>query len=235
MTQPADVAHPDAPTTVVLIRHGESEVTVRRVIGGPRTCSGLSELGRRQAAALHDRLAASGELEPTVLLSSGYPRARETAETIAPAFGLPVVVDDALGEHDPGPDCDGLGFADFVDRFGMPDWETDPHGVTFPGGETVAEFHHRAGRAISRLVAEHAGGAIVVVCHGGVVDAAFRSLLRLPMTGGFDLHTLNTSLTEFTRIPTPGRTTRWRLVRYNDAAHLAGLPAETPRVAQGES
>ncbi len=235
MTDPAGSAALVAPTTIVFIRHGESEVTVRRIIGGHRTCSGLSDLGRRQATALHDRLAASGELEPTVLYSSGYPRARETAEAIAPAFGLPIVVDEALGEHDPGPECDGLGFADFVDRFGTPDWENDPHGVTFPGGETVAEFHHRVGRAISRLVDEHAGGAIVVVCHGGVVDAAFRLLLRLPMTGGFDLHTLNTSLTEFTRIPTEGRARRWRLVRYNDAAHLVGLPSETPRISQGGS
>ena len=222
-----------AATSIVLVRHGESEVTVRRVIGGPRTCSGLSELGRRQAGALHDRLVAGGELTPTLLLSSGYPRAIQTAEAIAPALGLPIVVDEALGEHDPGPDCDGLGFADFVDRFGMPDWESDPYAVTFPGGETVAEFHHRVGRAISRLVVEHAGGAIVVVCHGGVVDAAFRYLLRLPMTSGFDLHTLNTSLTEFRRVPTEGRPSRWRLVRYNDAAHLVGLPAETPREPHG--
>lgn len=213
------------PTRLVLIRHGESQVTVRRVIGGPRTCSGLSDLGHRQAAALHDRLVATGELAPTVLVSSAYPRAIETAEAIAPALGLPIVVDAALGEHDPGPDCDGLTFAEFVDRYGMPDWEGDPHLATFPGGETMAEFHFRVGRALSQLVREHAGGAIVVVCHGGVIDVAFRALLGLPITGGFDLHTLNTSLTEMVL----GRPGRWRLVRYNDSAHLAGLPAETPR------
>ena len=138
---------------------------------------------------------------------------------------LPVTIDEAFGEHDPGPDCDGLSFADFVDRFGMPDWEADPHGETFPGGETVAAFHFRVGAALSRVVREHAGSAIVVVCHGGVVDVAFRALLGLPQTGGFDLHTLNTSLTELVL----GRPGRWRLVRYNDAAHLAGLPTETPR------
>ena len=67
----------------------------------------------------------------------------------------------------------------------------------------------------------------MVVCHGGVVDVAFRSLLGLPITGGFELHTVNTSLTELVQTR-PGR---WRLARYNDAAHLAGLPAETPRVS----
>jgi probable phosphoglycerate mutase len=64
-----------------------------------------------------------------------------------------------------------------------------------------------------------------VACHGGVIDAAFRGLLRLPAHGAFELQTTNTSLTELVTT----RRDRWRLVRYNDAAHLAGLPAESPR------
>lgn len=217
---------PDSPTRVVLIRHGESNTTVARVLGGPRTCSGLSDLGRRQAERLHARIEATDELAgATALYSSGYPRAIETAEILAPALGLGVRRDERFGEHDPGPDCDGLTFQEFVDRHGMPDWNGDPHGVTFPGGETLAQFHHRVGEGLSEAVADHAGGLVVIACHGGVVDAAFRYLLRLPSSGGFELHTVNTSLTEFVRTR-PGR---WRLSRYNDAAHLAGLPKETPR------
>jgi probable phosphoglycerate mutase len=212
-----------APTRLVLVRHGESNVTVDRVIGGPRTCSGLSPLGRQQAERLRDRLAETGELSPTALYASGYPRAIETAEIIAPTLGLEVVVEPGFGEHDPGPECDGMTFRDFVDRHGMPDWETDRHAVTFPGGETVAEFHFRVGATLSRVVREHAGGEIVVACHGGVVDAAFRALLGLQSTGGFDLFTANTSLTELVQ----ARPGRWRLVRYNDAAHLAGLAPST--------
>jgi probable phosphoglycerate mutase len=221
------VSDESAPTRVVLVRHGESDVTVRRVIGGPRTCSGLSELGVRQAERLRDRLVRTGEIDATVLVSSAYPRARETAEILAPALDLPVLVDERFGEHDPGPECDGLDFQTFLDRFGMPDWEGDPHGVTFPGGETVAEFHHRVCAALSAAIRDHRGGVLAVVCHGGVVDAAFRYLLGLPMTGSFELHTSNTSLTELVQTR-PGR---WRLVRYNDAAHLEGLPVESPRTS----
>ena len=214
-------------TRLVLVRHGESSVTVDRVIGGPRTCTGLSPLGVEQSARLRDRLVDTGELsDATVLLSSEYPRALETAELFGPSLGLTAQTDARFGEHDPGPVCDGLTFQEFVDRYGMPDWHGDPHAVTFPEGETLATFHHRVGEALSDAVRQHEGGVIVVSCHGGVVDAAFRYLLRLPQTGAFDLHTLNTSLTEFVQIK-PGR---WRLVRYNDAAHLAGLLTETPRV-----
>lgn len=212
-------------TRLILIRHGESAVTVKRVIGGPRSCSGLSELGRLQAHRLHDRLAATEELAGGVLISSAYPRAIQTAEIIADTVAGPVTVDAEFGEHDPGPTCDGMSFGEFLTTYGSPDWETDPHDVSFPGGETVAEFHHRVGRALARVVRQHAGCAIVVTCHGGVIDAGFRWLLGLPMTGRFELHTLNTSITELVRT----RPDRWRLVRYNDAGHLAGLPIETPR------
>jgi probable phosphoglycerate mutase len=213
------------PTRLVLIRHGESQVTVRRVVGGPRTCTGLSELGVQQAERLRDRLAGTDELTATAFYSSAYPRAIETAEIISTAIGLDVTIEGGFGEHDPGPDCDGLSFREFVDRHGMPDWDADLHGVVMPGGETIADFHHRVGSTLSTVLDRHEGGTVVVACHGGVVDAVFRLLLRLPPLGGFELHTANTSLSEFVRV----RPARWRLVRYNDAAHLAGLPSETPR------
>jgi probable phosphoglycerate mutase len=210
---------------LVLVRHGESNVTVNRVIGGHRTCSGLSELGRRQAERLGERLATTGELSADVLISSNFQRAIETAEAIAPALGNPdIAIDPGFGEHDPGPDIDGMTFDAYVERFGTPDW-TDPDVDVFPGGETIAAFHRRVGAALAATMEAHRGASIVVSCHGGVVDATFRQLLRTASTGSFELHTLNTSITEFVSAPSG----EWRLRRYNDAAHLHGLPSETPR------
>ena len=158
---------------------------------------GLSPFGRRQAEALRDRLATTGEVAADALYASAYPRAIETAEIIAPALGgLDVKVDDGFGEHDPGPECDGMTFDAFLERYGRPDWEVDPHAVTFPGGETVAAFHHRVGVALRAALDRHAGQTLVVVCHGGVVDATLRMALRTPPTGIFELHTRNTSITE---------------------------------------
>ena len=207
-------------TRVVLVRHGESMATVNRSIGGPRTCAGLSDLGRRQCDRLAARLAETGELTDVVLYASGFPRARETAERLAPALGgAEIRIDERWGEHDPGPDCDGLTFDEFIERHGTPDWESDPHAETFPGGETIAEMHHRVGQALRDAVADNVGRTILVCCHGGVVNAVMRLALRTPPTGGFELFTANASLTELVLVG-PGR---WRLERYNDAAHLAGL------------
>jgi broad specificity phosphatase PhoE len=211
-------------TRLVLVRHGESVASVNRSIGGPRTCAGLSDHGRAQCDRLAARLAETGELArddgDVVLYASGYPRARETAARLVTALGGPeVLIDDRWGEHDPGPDCDGLTFDEFVARHGMPDWESNPYAVTFPGGETVADLHHRVGKAVHDAVAAHTGATIVVCCHGGVVNAVLRTALRTTPTGAFELFTTNASLTELALVG-PGR---WRLARYNDAAHLAGL------------
>ena len=223
-------------TTLVLVRHGESNVTVNRTIGGRRTCSGLSELGRRQAVRLAERLGSTGEFDDAVLVSSDFQRAIETAELIGPAFtGDPALIEPGFGEHDPGPEIDGITFDQYVERFGTPDWTGDPNQVIFPGGETLAEFHRRVADAIAAVTTAHSGRLVVVSCHGGVVDAAFRQLLGAAPTGGFELHTVNTSITEFRSVPRSSGASgsssvdSWRLVRYNDAAHLAGLPTETPR------
>lgn len=220
--------------SLVLIRHGESNVTVQRTIGGHRTCSGLSPLGRQQAERLRDRLASTDELSAARLVSSGFPRARETAEIIAPAVGAAEIeIIAGFGEHDPGPEIDGMSFDGYVERFGRPNWSGDPHHNVFPGGETTAAFHLRVGAALSALVRSMDDSRTIVCCHGGVIDAAFRALLRTAPTGGFELQTLNTSITEFapTGSSDDGIGATWRLVRYNDSAHLAGLPAATMRAA----
>jgi probable phosphoglycerate mutase len=211
----------------VLIRHGESKTTVARVIGGYRTCSGLSDLGRQQAERLRDRWLVSGEVAADVLISSQFSRARETAEIISSALGGLAVVEDAgFGEHDPGPDCDGMAFDEYIERYGGGWWEGDPFGTSFPGGETIAAFQFRIGQAIRRTVDTYADQTIVVACHGGVVDAALRLALKSPATGAFEIQTLNTSITEIHLV----KDNHWRLLRYNDIGHLVGLPAQTTPV-----
>ena len=208
----------------MLVRHGESKTTVARVIGGHRTCSGLSELGRQQVERLRDRLLAGREIAADVLISSQYSRARETAEIIAPALGgLEVIEDAGFGEHDPGPDCDGMGFDDYIERYGVGWWQGDPFGTSFPGGETIAAFQFRVGQAIRRTIDAHSDKTIVVSCHGGVIDAALRLALKAPPTGAFEIQTLNTSITELLLV----KDNHWRLIRYNDVGHLVGLPSQT--------
>ena len=215
-------------TRLVLVRHGESRATVERFVGGPRSFTGLTDHGRAQAEALRARLLREQTVEATAIFSSNFPRALETASIVSPAVGsLPLRIDPGWGEHDPGPECDGMTYDEFISRFGQPRWDGDPHDVVYPGGETIAEFHDRVMETLRRTVREHEGGTLIVSCHAGVIDAVMRHTLQMHQTGRFELSTINTSLTELVHV----QGSKWRLVRYNDAAHLAQLaPATSPRV-----
>ena len=221
------------PTVLLLVRHGESVATVTQMIAGERADRGLSELGRRQAEALRDRFASGTEPEIDAIWSSTLPRASETADIVAAALGdLLVQIDPELVEHRPG-EADGVLFRDYAERFGAFDMNAEPFRPLAPGGESLAEFRNRAMSALYRLADDHEGQTVLVACHGGVIDAAFRGFLSLPANGVFDLWTLNASITELVRYFDPeGRPTgRWQLRRYNDAAHLAGLPKKTEPTA----
>ncbi len=211
-------------TRLLLVRHGESQVTVRRVVGGMATCTGLTPLGQRQSEALRDRWLAHPEVTADVVISSDMPRALETATIVVAALGdLEIGLDPGLREMDPGPEFDGLSWDEVVQRVETTSWETDPYVLGFPGGETVAGFQYRAAAALANLVNTHKGATVIAFCHAGVIDVALRLFLRTPLTGGFELRTLNTSITDVEQQPSG----LWRLRRYNDAAHLAGLPAST--------
>jgi probable phosphoglycerate mutase len=209
-------------TRLILVRHAESNVTVSGVVGGELTCTGLSDLGFRQAERLRERLAREGTTAD-VLLSSPLPRARQTAEVIAPVLGAPIELVPELEEHRPG-EADGCPFVDFPERFGLFDFRVEPDRPFAPGGESLREFHDRVEALLGRIEIDYEGSSVVAVCHGGVIDVAFRYYLSIGISDAFDLWTLNTSMTEFVIGKSGGRP---QLRRYNDAAHLDGLPAKT--------
>ena len=211
-------------TRLVLVRHGEAQSFVEGVIGGAKGCTGLSELGRRQAAALHDRLARTNELDAvTAIYTSTLPRAIETAAAIAPA----------IGDHDLTSTCelcelhvderlDGKPFEDFAEWYDWPP-TSNPYVGWAEGAEPWAEFVLRVGRELDRIVRDHPGETVVVVCHGGVIGAALSVFAELPLRQPFRLHIDNTSITEWRRQPDVLGVERWTLARFNDAAHLADV------------
>ena len=216
----------DRKTRVILVRHGESNVTVQRILGGEKSCTGLSDLGQKQASALHDRLDKE-KAKVDHLYASTMPRAMETAEIIQPSLRLDQLhLDPELVEHRPG-EADGKPYAELEALFGESDYHGRPHSAFAPGAESLSLFHYRVASALERVIAQHVGETIMIVCHGGVIDVAIRQLLDLPRQGQFDLWTLNTSLTEFLVDDTGTSRGRWTLIRYNDHAHLAGLPFAT--------
>jgi probable phosphoglycerate mutase len=208
-------------TRIVLVRHGESACNVAGIVGGHEGCTGLTTTGVAQAELLRDRLIATGEFsQAQALYSSVLARAVETARIIAPAIGdanLAVDQDCAVCELHPG-EGDGLSWPRFAELYGEPDWDTNPGAPVAPGGESWVSFVERAAGALRSLAERHTGELVVVACHGGIVEAAMLSFLPMSdRTRPLGLPTAYTSITEWEL-----DASRWRLLRYNDVAHLGG-------------
>jgi probable phosphoglycerate mutase len=216
-----------ATTRLLLVRHGAADAADAGIIAGIKGCTGLSDLGRRQAEALRDRLAAH-PIPVDVVQTSVLPRAIETAAIIAPALGGgPAVQDCDLCELHPG-ECDGMTWEEWRSTYGVdPSRNLDQE--MSPGGESIISFARRVIAALERVLAGNEGRSIALVVHGGVIAASMLHLLGVDEEAvrrgrPFWFDPENTSLTQWTRDEGSGH---WTLARYNDAAHLEGL-AVTP-------
>jgi probable phosphoglycerate mutase len=159
-----------------------------------------------------------------VLLTSVLPRAIETAGIIAPSLGgLGATEHCDLCEIHPG-EADGIGWAEFEERYRpLGSLNSNPYRIYAPGSESWAVFFARVGQALMQVADEHQGQTVVIVCHGGVIEGSLAALGQVPLQRGFDVEVHNTSLTEWVLPAEPdrfGRAARWRMARFNDAAHL---------------
>lgn len=166
-----------APTRLLLLRHGQTELSVERRYSG-RGNPALTEEGRRQADAAARYLGARGGV--TAVVTSPLQRAYDTAAMAAKALGLEVTVDDDLIETDFGA-WEGLTFAEAaqrdpeVHRRWLRDTSVEP-----PGGESFDAVADRVRRACDRIVAEHGATTVLVVSH----VTPIKTVLRLALDAG---------------------------------------------------
>jgi ribonuclease H / adenosylcobalamin/alpha-ribazole phosphatase len=149
-------------TTTLLVRHGQTALSAERRFAG-RGDIPLTDLGREQAAATGWWLAAHHRIDAVV--TSPLDRARCTAEAVASAAGVPLVVDDDLVETDFG-NWEGLSFGEVSTRWPaeMAAWLASADAVP-PGGESLAAVGRRVLDALDRLLSSHKGHTVVVVSH----------------------------------------------------------------------
>src|SRR5215475_3615401 len=112
------------PTTTVLLRHGDTELSPEHRFSGLRDLP-LSANGTRQAKAAACRLAAGAPIDAVV--SSPLQRAVDTAAIAASELVLTAVIDEDLRETDFG-DWDGFTLAEIQERWpeAAAAWRRDP-------------------------------------------------------------------------------------------------------------
>ncbi len=150
-----------AATTIVLVRHGETDWNRDHRVQG-HTDVPLNQEGRRQARALADLL--DGHVFDAVY-SSDLSRALETATILAEPRSLQVRTRAALREKDFGT-WEGLTRSEVRERF------RDRR----PGGrgdaETTEEMAARTVDAILGIASAHSGETVLVITHRGPLRAA---------------------------------------------------------------
>jgi len=167
-----------APTTTVLLRHGDTELSPEHRFSGARDLP-LSANGTRQAKAAACRLAAGGPIDAVV--SSPLQRALATAAIAASELGRTAVIDDDLRETDFG-DWDGFTLAEIQERWpgAARAWRSDPEEAP-PGGESFAETAHRVNRACDRLLSNYSGQNVLVVSHITPIKILLCRALGVPL------------------------------------------------------
>lgn len=168
------------PTTIVLLRHGVTDHTLRKLFcGSGGSDPALNETGIEQASRAAAWLRALGGVDAVV--SSPLLRTQQTAGIVARELGLEVALEPGIAEASFG-DWDGLGFGEVMRRWPteMDAWLSST-AVAPPGGETFDAVYERVVAARDRIIAAHPGRTVVVVSHVTPIKLMVRAALDAPM------------------------------------------------------
>jgi 2,3-bisphosphoglycerate-dependent phosphoglycerate mutase len=196
MTAPVN---PPPAYLIVFLRHGESVGNAQERFQGQYDFP-LSEKGREQAQALAERWKHEG-MTFDRCIASPLLRARQTAEIVTAALGIPLEFDDVWKELNNG-SLAGLTREQAAEQFPRPKF-IPPYDHIGGTGESRFEIFLRGGRAVQRLL-DRGPGRYLVAAHGGILNMALYSILGIPVQADYtgpSFRFLNTSFVTLTYSP----------------------------------
>lgn len=202
----------------ILVRHGQTGWNkVERFRG--RADLALDEVGKRQAAAVGQRLAS---VPVVAVYSSPLKRALMTAEILAQPLGLTPQTHDGLLDIDFGL---WQGLSPEEAKTQNPElftcWIERPHEVQFPQGESLEDVRSRVVTAVEHLATEHEKETVVLVSHVVVCRVLLLALLDLDDSHFWQVGQNTAAINAFElrdRVP--------MVTLINDCCHLKNLAQE---------
>lgn len=166
-------------TTIMLIRHGETEWNILGKFQGS-TDIPLSNEGIRQAFMLKERLKSDFDY----IFSSPLKRAYETAKILCDESGKQVSIVEEIREINFGK-WEGLTVKGIAEKY--PDifneWRNDKREGKFCGGDmSTLNASIRAKNCIMEIANKHKGKKIVIVAHGGIIKAGLIGIFEWDMS-----------------------------------------------------
>ncbi|MCX5277759.1 MULTISPECIES: histidine phosphatase family protein [Streptomyces] len=212
-------------TEFVLLRHGQAQCNADGVVGGPATCTGLTDLGYKQVEGAAAQLAAEHHAQPfTALYAGPRLRLRQTGEILSQALRLEMRIEPGLdgpvhGAADGRPWFDVKTAAD-----GGP--QAHPDTPWAEGSDTWNGYLRRATAFLQELAERHEGDRVLFAAHGETVIAAHTLFLGLLPGNGASFTVSHASLTRWERHLNRLDQRRWLLRTHNDTSHVASLPVQ---------
>ncbi|MBI3897262.1 MAG: histidine phosphatase family protein [Gammaproteobacteria bacterium] len=201
-------------THLILVRHGETEWNrLQRVQG--HTDIALNDTGIAQARKVGQRLATE---TIDAIISSDLQRAYQTAQAIAEYTTHTIMLDPALRERCFGI-FEGLTAEEMRQRY-LPEferWQVRDPDYEIPGGESLRRLYDRVCTVLTAIATRYAGRRVVLVCHGGVLDCAYRLAAPLALEAPRQHLLLNASLNRL-RFDTAART--FTIEQWGEVEHL---------------
>jgi len=192
---------------IVLVRHGlPLRVELETGIADPE----LAAEGHEQAAKMAAYL---GVEDVEAVYVSPLRRALETARPLCKVLGLDAVVSEGVAEFD-------RNSREYVPVEELrasndPRWEKLLRGEWDGVDEDPSLFKARVVETIEDMIARHAGGRVVVVCHGGVINQYLAHVLGIETHIGF----FYPKYTSIHRVMA-ARSGQRSIVSINEASHL---------------
>ncbi len=195
---------------LLLIRHA---LPVRKELKEGIADPELAVDGHAQAEHLGTYLA-SEHLD--AVFASSLQRAQQTAVPVVRGRGLELVIEPDVAEYDK--DSSEYVPVEELKAANDPRWQQMLDGTWEPGGESQDEFNTRTIAAVERIIDEHRGKRVAIVCHGGVINAYLCNVLGLDAdTRGF----FYPNYTSIHRIAAASSGER-SIVTINETSHLRG-------------
>jgi len=206
-------------TELVLLRHGQAHCNLDGVVGGPLTCTGLTDHGATQVVQAACRLAAEHARQPfDILLAGPRRRLRQTGQVLADTLHLPLTVEPVLDGPVHG-DADGKPWRTVKDQHdGGP--HAHPDTPWAAGSDTWNGYLHRAGLDLQHLIDTHRGQRLLLAAHGETVQALHTLLLGVVDQAAVGFTVDHASLTRWQHHRNQRGQRRWLLQQHNDTGHL---------------
>lgn len=179
---------------VILMRHGQADNNVNKILVGRHIESHLTEFGKNQVL---DTAKYLKEISIDKVLVSPVVRTVETAEIVCEYLGLSYEIDERLYEIELGK-LVGMNYEEIILKYGnlfLQFYTENDAALTHYGVESFASIKQRIKNILDEITERYTNNNVLMISHLDPIKAAISILLDLKPDSLYRWHIRNASLT----------------------------------------